>query len=290
MKRLIDDPEVVSELRAELQRYAAEQAQVDLKRAYAGLEDSLQLKASNSVGASHGSFSGGPWSALSSSAKLLIIAAIGGTLVVAVTALRSTEHTLQGPTSPQPPAAPSPSLGQPAENSASSAAPQTTPGSASTGQQARSALPSASLQTNSAQASVALQTNSPKPSAKLPTTYPQPSTALQTSSPTALDGAELSARRNVAASSSSRREIAQLARIKTLLETNPAAARRLIRAAQREFPAGLLVEEREGLDVIALFALGQHERARANAGRFVARYPHSPLRPKLERLIADAHE
>jgi hypothetical protein len=108
--------------------------------------------------------------------------------------------------------------------------------------------------------------------------------------PTAADPAPASTARARSAASGSRREIAQLARIKTLLEQDPAAARRLIRAAQREFPAGLLVEEREGLDVIALFALGQHQRARVNAERFIIRYPQSALRPKLERLIADARE
>lgn len=83
----------------------------------------------------------------------------------------------------------------------------------------------------------------------------------------------------------SRREIAQLTRIRALLKRDPAAAHRALLAAQREFPDGLLTEEREGLDAIALARSGDLERARTQAHRFIARYPKSPLRPQLERLL-----
>lgn len=238
MKRLIDDPEIVGELRAELQRYATEQAQVDLKRAFENLEGTLQLKAAGTAGAARPGF--WTWSALSGSTKLLIIAAIGGSSALGVAALRSSEPTLQ---------------------------PQATV----------QALPAA-----------ALPPSEPQPSAAWsPAGASRPQLQPTASPPARL--AEPSASRSPVGSGS-RREIAQLARIKSVLDHDPAAARRLIRTAQREFPAGLLVEEREGLDVIALFALGQHERARTSAERFIARYPQSPLRPKLERLIDDARE
>jgi hypothetical protein len=84
----------------------------------------------------------------------------------------------------------------------------------------------------------------------------------------------------------SRREIAQLMRIRTLLKRDPAAAHRAIVDAQREFPDGLLREEREGLDAIALARSGERTRARQQAERFIERYPKSPLRPRLERLLA----
>lgn len=84
----------------------------------------------------------------------------------------------------------------------------------------------------------------------------------------------------------SNREIAQLVRIRAALERDPAAAHRLIRAAQREFPQGMLREEREGLDVIALFRMGGARRAREQAERFIERYPRSPLRPRVERILA----
>jgi hypothetical protein len=84
--------------------------------------------------------------------------------------------------------------------------------------------------------------------------------------------------------SASRREIALMVRIKSLLERDPAAAHRLIVTSAREFPAGVLAEEREGLDAIALFKLGA-PGARSHAERFLRRYPQSSLRPRVERLL-----
>ncbi len=84
----------------------------------------------------------------------------------------------------------------------------------------------------------------------------------------------------------SRREIAQLVRIRALLERDPAAAHRAIQAANREFPSGVLREERDGLDAIALFRAGKSSEGRARAERYIERYPRSPLRERLERLLA----
>jgi hypothetical protein len=206
-------------LRTELRRYATEQAQVDLKRAYADLQETLQLKAAAPTTKS-------AWGSVTASTKLLIIAAVGGSAALGVNALRSAEPAQQ-------------------------------------------------------MHAIVSQT----PSVRL--APPPPEVAQPEAAPPVQVAASI---RTPSTSSGSRREIAQLVRIKALLEHDPAAARRLIRAAQREFPAGLLVEEREGLDVIALFALGQHERARTSAERFIARYPQSALRSKLQRLIADARE
>ena len=58
MKRLIDDPEIAGELGSEMRRYATEQAQVDLKRAFASLEESLQLRAAGAACATGGGSSG----------------------------------------------------------------------------------------------------------------------------------------------------------------------------------------------------------------------------------------
>jgi hypothetical protein len=88
----------------------------------------------------------------------------------------------------------------------------------------------------------------------------------------------------------SRREIALMLRIKTLLDREPRAAHRLIRAARREFPHGVFAEERAGLNAIALFAFAPHSRARAEAERFIAQHPQSTLRPRLERLLAAERE
>lgn len=263
MKRLIDDPEIAGELRTEMQRYATEQAQVDLKRVYMGLQASLPLAAAAPSSVAQARISRSAWSGLPSTTKLLIVAALGGTAALGISALRGDEHAAESVASKPAAALPSTLSTQPT---------------------AADAPPRAS--TASAQASPGTTATTPAPivpSSSGGAIDLQPGAA-------ASDAEEPKARIRSTASSASRREIAQLARIKELLEKEPAAARRLIRTAQREFPAGLLVEEREGLDVIALFALEETERARKNAQRFVARYPQSPLRPKVERLIADASE
>lgn len=87
--------------------------------------------------------------------------------------------------------------------------------------------------------------------------------------------------------SAASREIAQLQRIQALLDIDPAGAYRLARASQREFPAGALAEEREGLTVLAAFGMGERERARALARRFLARHPESPLRARIEAIVVN---
>jgi hypothetical protein len=82
-----------------------------------------------------------------------------------------------------------------------------------------------------------------------------------------------------------RREIAQLGRIKAMVESNPAAAYRMAQAGHREFSRGMLREEREALAVLSLSQIGRQAEARQRAQTFVARYPQSPLRERLQHLI-----
>ena len=276
MKRLIDDPEIARELRTEMERYATEQAQVDLKRVYA----SLPLTAAAPTVAPQGRSLGSTWSSLSSTTKLLLIAAIGGTSALGIGALRSgAPETIES----QPTAALPPGV-EPAQHAGSEE-----PGSFATTLPDAAAQPPSLGSTPPTAALLSADAASTRAATSSTTVRGLAASESLTTAPS--DGwRQAAARGRSGAGSASRREIAQLARIKALLEQDPAAARRLIRAAQREFPAGLLVEEREGLDVIALFALAQNDRARANAERFIARYPQSPLRAKLERLIADAGE
>jgi hypothetical protein len=88
-----------------------------------------------------------------------------------------------------------------------------------------------------------------------------------------------------AEASSSRREIAQLVRIRGLLERDPAAARRLALRSEREFPRGLLSEERRALAIVALAKTGSKALAEQDAQRYFARYPHSPMRELIEAAL-----
>jgi hypothetical protein len=84
-----------------------------------------------------------------------------------------------------------------------------------------------------------------------------------------------------------RDEIAQLGRIKALVDDDPERAYQLARTGQREFAPGILRHEREALAVRALWNMGSRQEAQREARRFLARYPQSPLRPRIEQLLAE---
>lgn len=54
---------------------------------------------------------------------------------------------------------------------------------------------------------------------------------------------------------------------------------------RREFPAGVLIQERDALTIEALLALGERARAKLLAAEFLARYPTSPHRAAVERAF-----
>jgi hypothetical protein len=87
------------------------------------------------------------------------------------------------------------------------------------------------------------------------------------------------------AAKSSRREIAQLVRIRALLDRDPAAAYRLITQSEREFPRGLLSEERQALGIVALARTGAADQAEQSARQFFQRYPQSPLRERIQTAL-----
>jgi hypothetical protein len=57
---------------------------------------------------------------------------------------------------------------------------------------------------------------------------------------------------------------------------------------EREFPAGSLTEEREGLRVLALVRVGHRVEAAESAASFRARYPRSVLLPAIDTALAGA--
>lgn len=88
-----------------------------------------------------------------------------------------------------------------------------------------------------------------------------------------------------AAPPSSRREIAQLVRIRALLESDPRAAYRLAERGEREFARGVLSEERRALQVLALAKSGDLAAATARSREFFASYPQSPMRELVEAAL-----
>lgn len=114
---------------------------------------------------------------------------------------------------------------------------------------------------------------------------PAPPPAADPAGPSAARAVPEATPRRVSESNSSRREIAQLVRMRALLERDPAAAYRLAQRAEREFPRGILAQERQALSIVALARTGASERARTQARQFFARYPQSPLRESVEAAL-----
>jgi len=83
------------------------------------------------------------------------------------------------------------------------------------------------------------------------------------------------------AAGNARREIVQVGRVKALLARDPARAYAAAQNGHREFPRGMLRHEREGLAVLALFALARRTEAEERARAFLERYPSSPLRAQI---------
>lgn len=77
-----------------------------------------------------------------------------------------------------------------------------------------------------------------------------------------------------------------LDRARAALDTAPAQALSLTEEHARRFPSGALAQEREVVAIEALSRLGRVEAARQRAQRFLAAFPGSVHRRRLEALLA----
>jgi hypothetical protein len=76
-----------------------------------------------------------------------------------------------------------------------------------------------------------------------------------------------------------------LGRAQASLRTDPARALSLADEHRREFPNGVLSQEREVLSIEALERLGKHQDAVARADRFMRSYPGSAHRSKVNAVV-----
>jgi hypothetical protein len=83
-----------------------------------------------------------------------------------------------------------------------------------------------------------------------------------------------------------RREVANLARARTLLTHRPAEALALVELGQHELGPGALAEEREAIAVLALSRLGRWEEARIRSRRFLDRHPESPFAATIRTVMS----
>lgn len=84
-------------------------------------------------------------------------------------------------------------------------------------------------------------------------------------------------------------ELGQVARAEQLLAADPAGARALVLASDKQFPRGYLKEERGYVEIMALIALGRLDEARAKAGPFLRDYPESAYGRRVREASRRAH-
>ena len=90
-------------------------------------------------------------------------------------------------------------------------------------------------------------------------------------------------------SSALRAEVALIAGARRALASgNLQAGSRMLSSHAQRFPAGTLIEEREGLGIMLLWRQGQKADARKGAQRFAQQYPQSPMNQPIRELINDA--
>ncbi len=77
-----------------------------------------------------------------------------------------------------------------------------------------------------------------------------------------------------------------LGRAQAALASDPARALSLTAMAKRDYPRGVLVQEREVIAIEALSRLGRTAAAKARAGAFIAAFPGSAYRSKVENLVS----
>jgi hypothetical protein len=81
------------------------------------------------------------------------------------------------------------------------------------------------------------------------------------------------------------REVALLGRARAALTSDPAQALALTREGQRDFPRGVLGEEREAIAVLALARLGRRAEGAARGQAFLTRYPNGPFTERVRLAL-----
>jgi hypothetical protein len=84
------------------------------------------------------------------------------------------------------------------------------------------------------------------------------------------------------------REFRLLAAARKAAASAPERAWALVLESEREFPDGMMLEEREAVAIEVLVALGRSDDARRRGERFLARHPKSPSTQRVRELVVRA--
>ncbi len=83
-----------------------------------------------------------------------------------------------------------------------------------------------------------------------------------------------------------RQEVSQLAQVRRVVKSDPAAALALAEQGHREFRDGALYQEREALALQALSQLGRAAAVESRGTAFLAQFPQSSFAPEVRRMLA----
>ncbi|MEZ4430670.1 MAG: hypothetical protein R3A51_23585, partial [Nannocystaceae bacterium] len=81
------------------------------------------------------------------------------------------------------------------------------------------------------------------------------------------------------------REVRELHRARSALETDPETALTRARAGLKEFSDGALGQEWEGVVVLALYELDREDEAAERARAYLKRYPEGPFAARVRRAM-----
>ena len=76
----------------------------------------------------------------------------------------------------------------------------------------------------------------------------------------------------------------QLARVRSLLATDPAKALAAAGEGDRAYPRGILRQEREAIAIEALVLLRRGDEAQRRAARFLHDYPNGPFSDRMQEV------
>jgi hypothetical protein len=82
-------------------------------------------------------------------------------------------------------------------------------------------------------------------------------------------------------------ELVLVQQARNAMSSQPARALEVLREADRRYPNGIFLEERQAIGVLALIALHRDADARAQAERFLRAHPTTVYRQRIERALAE---
>jgi len=83
------------------------------------------------------------------------------------------------------------------------------------------------------------------------------------------------------------REIAHMAKLRSVAQQDPGRALRMVKAGRRRFPSGLFAQERDAIEVLSLAELGRDARAQTKGASFLRNHPQSAFVSRVKKALKE---